>query len=104
MAMALMSINACSGVELGEGFKSALKKGSDFHTDRKNEVYGGLRGGISTGETITFQLAFKPTSSIGVTAKQGRHDPCIVLRAMPVIEAMAWNVLADQMLLSRLDK
>lgn len=104
LAQAFMSINACCGVELGEGFRAATIKGSEFHTKKDSEVYGGLRGGISTGETIQFQLAFKPTSSIGEVAKSGRHDPCIVLRALPVIEAMAWNVLADQILLSRLNK
>jgi chorismate synthase len=102
LASAMLSIGATTGFELGEGFKSASAKGTDFHLD--SDVYGGIRGGISTGDKIDFRIAFKPTSSILDVAKKGRHDPCIVLRAIPVLEAMTWLVLADHILWQRLDK
>lgn len=100
---AFMSINACVGVELGEGFQMASQKGTEVHSQSSSPVYGGIRGGITTGEAIGFRLAFKPTSSIADTAKKGRHDPCVALRALPIIEAMAWNVLADLMLARKLN-
>lgn len=99
-----MMINACSGVELGNGFAMARSKGTEVHTVSKSESYGGIRGGISTGESILFRLAFKPTSSILDIAKKGRHDPCVAIRALAIVEAMSWNVLADQILLSRLNQ
>lgn len=102
MAAAFMSIGATAGVEIGEGFSAAQASGREFHNSRQD--YGGLRGGISTGDPITFRVAFKPTSSRQNIALEGRHDPCIVPRAIPVLEAMAWLVLADQILLSRLDR
>lgn len=119
LAAAFMSIGATTGVELGGGFALAEMKGTEVHRATKNEMslasdksgspevnpaYGGIRGGISTGETITLRIAFKPTSSILDVAKKGRHDPCIVLRAMPVVEAMTYLVLADHVLWSRLDQ
>lgn len=104
LAHGFMSINACNGVELGDGFAMALKKGSEVHSEDASEVYGGIRGGISTGETIKFRLAFKPTSSIADVAKQGRHDPCVALRALPIVKAMSWSILADYSLASRLNK
>lgn len=104
MAHAFMTINACNGVEFGQGFALADQKGSEIHLSESSSVYGGIRGGISTGETISFRLSFKPTSSIGSVAKKGRHDPCVVVRALPIVEAMAWNVLADQLLMKRLNK
>lgn len=104
LAFAFMSINACVGVELGDGFRVATKKGSEWHRSQKNPGYGGIRGGLTTGEDITLRLAFKPTSSLGATAKQGRHDPCILPRAVPVAEAMAWCVFADHLLGQRLDR
>jgi chorismate synthase len=99
-----MTINACTGVELGSGFSMARQKGTEVHNQSDVKVYGGIRGGMSTGEDIVLRLAFKPTSSILSLAQKGRHDPCIVLRALPVVEAMAWAVLADQLLLKRLDR
>lgn len=102
LAAAMMSVGATVGVEFGEGFSSTDKMGSDFH-DRK-QTYGGLRGGISTGDPIQMRIAFKPASTLGKMAKEGRHDPAIVPRAVPVLEAMAWLVLADHLLWRRLDR
>ncbi len=100
-AAAFMSVGAVVGVELGDGFSVAGREGVEFHTHSKG--YGGIRGGMSTGEDIIFQIAMKPTSSVMDVAKQGRHDPCILLRALVVFEAMAWLVLADQILHRRLN-
>lgn len=99
---AFMSLGATAGVELGLGFESAKASGKEFHNSRQD--YGGIRGGLSTGDPITFKVAFKPTSTRKEMATEGRHDPCIVPRAVPVLESMAWLVLADQILLSRLDR
>ena len=106
MAKALMSVGAVVGVELGAGFESAQAEGSVFHSsqDTVTNPYGGIRGGITTGEEILFRIAVKPTSSVLDVAKQGRHDPCILLRALVVFEAMAWLVLADQILMRRLNQ
>ncbi len=103
-ARAFMLINACCGVELGHGFPLADRTGSQVHGEGDSDVYGGIRGGMTTGESIRFQLAFKPTASILDVAKKGRHDPCVAMRALPVVEAMAWNVLADLMLAQRLNR
>lgn len=104
MASAFMAINACNAVEFGAGFAISQLRGTEVHTVANHGVYGGIRGGLTTGEPIRFRLGFKPTSSIAEVAKLGRHDPCVVLRALPVVEAMAWNVLADQILMKRLNK
>jgi chorismate synthase len=103
LASALMSVGAVVGVEVGAGFSCVDQPGTNFHTGDQN-VYGGIRGGISTGETIALSIAVKPTSSILDVSKKGRHDPCIVTRAIPVLEAMVALVLADHLLLSRLDR
>lgn len=102
LAMAMMSVGATNSFEIGEGFAASSSKGTEFHSHTAN--YGGLRGGMSTGETISLRVAFKPTSSVLHVAKRGRHDPCIVLRALPVLEAMAYIVLADHLLWTRLDR
>lgn len=104
LAAAMMSLGAVTGFEMGAGFESANLKGTDFHSKMISENYGGIRGGITTGEDIVFRVAFKPTSSIKDIAKKGRHDPCIVPRAVPVIEAMAWFVLADHWLWAQTDR
>lgn len=102
LSSAFMSIGATVGVELGLGFQAGQASGKEFHNSRQD--YGGIRGGLSTGDPMTFKVAFKPTSTRKDMATQGRHDPCIVPRAVPVLESMAWLVLADQLLLSRLDR
>lgn len=103
LAQAFLSVGATNGFELGLGFESSAVKGTDFHQGSQ-DVYGGIRGGISTGESILLRVSFKPTSSILDVAKKGRHDPCIVTRAIPVLEAMTWLVLADHYLWSRTDR
>jgi chorismate synthase len=124
LAAAMMSINAAKGVEIGSGFAAAALSGEEnadeMRLDNDGEVRflsnhaGGILGGISTGQPVTARVAFKPTSSIltprqsinekgepiEVTTK-GRHDPCVALRAVPVVEAMAALVLADAMLMHR---
>lgn len=108
LADAMMSVGATCGVEFGEGFKNLNLPGSEFHqpveTKPGQEQYGGIRGGITTGETIRVRIGFKPTSSILDVAKQGRHDPCILVRAIPVLEAMVWLTLADHLLWIRTDR
>ena len=104
LASAMMSIGATQGFEIADGFSSTQKTGQDFHQSMKSSSYGGIRGGITTGEEISLKVAFKPTSSIKDTAKKGRHDPCIVPRAVPVVEAMCWLILADHLLWKRLDR
>jgi chorismate synthase len=124
LAAAMMSINASKGVEIGAGFASAALSGEEnadeMRMDNDGEVVflsnnaGGILGGISTGQPVTARVAFKPTSSI-LTPRQsvnevgepievrtkGRHDPCVALRAAPVVEAMAACVLADALLMHR---
>jgi chorismate synthase len=98
LASAMISIGATTGFEFGQGFSNVEMKGSEFHQSQVSKNYGGVRGGITTGEDIILRVAFKPTSSIKDIAKLGRHDPCIVPRAIPVVKAMAWAVLADHYL------
>lgn len=102
-ASALMGINAVNGVSFGEGFLASESAGTDFHKTTETQQYGGIRGGLSTGEDIHLQASIKPTSSILDVAKQGRHDPCLGVRAIPIAEAMLWLVLADHMLWRRTD-
>ena len=104
LAQAMLSLGATTGFELGAGFEGTAMKGTEFHNKMISENYGGIRGGITTGEDIIFRVGFKPTSSIKDVAKKGRHDPCIIPRAIPVIEAICWHLLADHWLWSRTDK
>jgi chorismate synthase len=99
LADAVMSVGAVTGVSYGAGFAAAEMRGSEYVRDPKN--FGGILGGISTGDDIVLQVSVKPPSSIGKTAKEGRHDPCIVPRVIPVLEAMVALVLADCWLLQR---
>jgi chorismate synthase len=101
---AYLSVGATAGAEFGAGFSSTDKEGTQFHRGETVEQYGGIRGGLATGELISARVAFKPTSTVMDAAKKGRHDPCIVPRAIPVLEAMTWLVLADHLLWSRLDR
>jgi chorismate synthase len=124
LAAAMMSINAVKGVEIGAGFEAAeltgeenadqMRLGEDGRPVFLSNKAGGVLGGISTGQPVTARVAFKPTSSI-LTPRQtvtrdgqetdlrtkGRHDPCVALRGVPVVEAMAACVLADAMLRHR---
>ena len=104
LAAAAMSIGATTAFEFGDGFSAAEKKGTEFHNSMRSNSYGGIRGGLTTGEPLNFSVGFKPTSSIKDIAKTGRHDPCIVTRAVPVVEAMVWLLIADHLLWSRLDR
>lgn len=116
LAHAMLSINAVKGFEVGDGFASTYKKGSE-HNDSIREGAasnhdGGIQGGISNGKDIVFNVAFKPVSTISksqtTTNKdgehvdfnaEGRHDPCVLPRAVPIVEAMAALVLIDALLL-----
>ncbi len=93
LSYAIMSVGAVTGFSYGRGFGTAFMRGSEYVSDHKN--FGGILGGISTGEDIVLQASIKPASSIGQVAKEGRHDPCIVPRVIPVLEAMVALVLAD---------
>ena len=120
LAGALMSINAAKGVEIGDGFAAARSRGEDNADPmRAGPTFlanhaGGILGGISTGQPVVARVAFKPTSSIRTPVQtidrdgqeteistRGRHDPCVGIRAVPVVEAMMALVLADQKLLHR---
>ncbi|MBO9667258.1 MAG: chorismate synthase [Bdellovibrio sp.] len=103
LAQAFLSVGATNGFELGLGFESAGVQGTEFHGGNQ-APYGGIRGGMSTGEDILLRISFKPTSSILDVAKKGRHDPCIVTRAIPVLESMTWLVLADHYLWAKTDR
>lgn len=104
LASALMGLNASCGVEVGGGFELAKKRGSEVHTTSDSPEYGGIRGGITTGDPIYCRLAVKPTASILDTAKKGRHDPCVAIRALPIVEALAWSIIADNILMQRLSR
>ena len=96
LAQGMMSIPACVGFSLGSGFELAFLPGSQVSQDKKH--FGGIEGGISNGEEIILNLAFKAPSTVGEKAKEGRHDPCILPRVVPVVEAMARIILADHYL------
>ncbi|MBA2403717.1 MAG: chorismate synthase [Bdellovibrionales bacterium] len=96
LAKAMLSLPACTGFGLGEGFGFAQLLGSEV--SGQSHFFGGMEGGISNGEAIHFKLAFKAPSTIGEKAKAGRHDPCVLPRVIPVVEAMAKLVLADHFL------
>ncbi|MBT7484462.1 chorismate synthase [Candidatus Peregrinibacteria bacterium] len=90
LAKAMLSINAVMGFEYGPGFDVVNLKGSE-----NNEIEIGIYGGITNGKPITLRIALKPTASIKI---EGRHDPCLAPRAVPVIEAMIWLTIADHYL------
>ena len=126
LGKAMLSINAVKGFEYGSGFEGVKMRGSE-HNDAffqeagkvktKTNHSGGIQGGISNGEDIYFNVAFKPVATIMQDQKtvnesgetvtvsgKGRHDPCVVPRAVPIVEAMAALVLADYLLISRTNK
>ncbi|KAG1666898.1 hypothetical protein FOA52_013532 [Chlamydomonas sp. UWO 241] len=121
LAKAMLSLPATKGFEIGSGFSGSAMKGSEhndpFYMSEEGEVRtssnrsGGIQGGISNGEDIVIKIAFKPTSTIGINQKtvdregndtelraRGRHDPCVVPRAVPMVESMVAIVLVDQLL------
>lgn len=100
LSAALFSIGATQGVLLGE--TNVHLKGTEFH--RLEAPYGGIQGGLSTGEDMDLQILMKPTSSILDVAKSGRHDPCILPRALVVVESMINLVLIDHALLTKTDR
>ena len=123
LSKAMLSINAVKGFEYGSGFKGTQMKWSEhndlFNSDGTTQTNrsGGIQVGISNGMDIYFNVAFKPVATImqnqqtinsqGVKVEmqgKGRHDPCVVPRAVPIVEAMAALVLADFMLLKRTNK
>jgi len=120
LAKAMLSLPATKGFEIGSGFTAAKMKGSE-HNDpfeirdgsvrTKSNRSGGVQGGISNGEDLIFRVAFKPTATIArqqgtvtknkteiMLAARGRHDPCVLPRAVPMVEAMALLVLCDHAL------
>lgn len=126
LGKAMLGINAVKGFEYGSGFEGVKLKGSE-HNDEfltegdkirtKSNHSGGIQGGISNGEDIYFNVAFKPVATImqdqqsvdqsgnEVTVSgKGRHDPCVVPRAVPIVEAMAALVIADFYLIQRTNK
>ncbi|GAB4185339.1 MAG: chorismate synthase [Simkaniaceae bacterium] len=125
LAKAMLSIPATKGFEMGTGFSAAKKKGSEnndaFDVDKNGRIItktnnaGGTLGGISSGMPLHFRVAFKPTSSITIEQETvdihgnrqmfkipegSRHDPCVTIRAVPIVEAMTALVLADAVLLN----
>ncbi|MCI5982874.1 MAG: chorismate synthase [Bacteroidales bacterium] len=123
LAHAMLSIGAVKGFEYGSGFAGSQMRGSEhndtFYMDgnrvrTRTNNSGGIQGGISNGEDIYFRVAFKPTATIlmeqetvnslgqeVMTTVKGRHDPCVVPRAVPIVEAMAAMVMVDALLLGK---
>ena len=119
LAQALMSINAVKGVEIGDGFECVTAKGTEFRDEITPEGFlsnhaGGILGGISSGQEVVARIALKPTSSLRLAGRsintegeaievvtQGRHDPCVGIRATPIAEAMMAIVIMDHFLRQR---
>lgn len=126
LGKAMLSINAVKGFEYGSGFAGVELRGSqhndEFYKDgdrirTKTNLSGGVQGGISNGEDIYFNVAFKPVATIMqdqtsvdksgnevVISGKGRHDPCVVPRAVPIVESMAALVMADMMLRAKISR
>ncbi|WP_106829636.1 chorismate synthase [Parabacteroides pacaensis] len=120
---AMLSINAVKGFEYGDGFSSTLYRGSERndrfyndngHINTRTNYSGGIQGGISNGQDIYFRVAFKPVATVlmeqqtvntdgedTVLKARGRHDPCVLPRAVPIVEAMTAMVLLDYWLLQK---
>jgi chorismate synthase len=123
LGAAMLSINAVKGFEYGEGFAGVTARGSEQNDvflppyDTATNHSGGVQGGISNGQDIYFRVAFKPVATLlkeqktvdlegnptTLTAK-GRHDPCVLPRAVPIVEAMAAMTILDHFLLSKVQK
>jgi chorismate synthase len=123
---AMLSINAVKGFEYGEGFAGVAQRGSEQNdifynnngsVDTRTNHSGGIQGGISNGQDIYFRVAFKPVATLlmeqptvdihgqdTLVKARGRHDPCVVPRAVPVVEAMAAMTLLDYALINRAAK
>jgi chorismate synthase len=119
LASAMMSINAAKGVEIGAGFASVSQKGTEHRDEMTSGGFlsnhaGGILGGISSGQDVIVSTAFKPTSSLRIPCRgidiegreveivtKGRHDPCVGIRATPIVEAMMALVLMDHVLRHR---
>jgi chorismate synthase len=119
LASAMMSINAAKGVEIGAGFDSVAQKGTEHRDEITAAGFlsnhaGGILGGISSGQDLIVSTAFKPTSSLRIPCRgidvdgnevevvtKGRHDPCVGIRATPIVEAMMALVLMDHVLRHR---
>ncbi len=126
LGKAMLSINAVKGFEYGSGFEGVQLRGSqhndEFYVDEgrirtKTNHSGGIQGGISNGEDIYFNVAFKPVATImqdqhtvdkdgndAIVSGKGRHDPCVVPRAVPIVEAMAALVLVDFLLRAKVNQ
>ena len=126
LGKAMLSINACKGFEYGSGFEGVALKGNEHNDIFKNHGgqivtttnhSGGIQGGISNGMDVYFKVAFKPVATImhdqssidnmgneAIVSGKGRHDPCVLPRAVPIVEAMAALVIADFLLRNRLSK
>jgi chorismate synthase len=127
LGKAMLSINAVKGFEYGSGFEGVELLGSQhndaFYTDGDGKVKtktnhsGGIQGGISNGEDIYFRVAFKPVATIMIdqdsvnaageavtVSGKGRHDPCVLPRAVPIVDAMSALVLVDSMLMARVNR
>jgi chorismate synthase len=126
LGKAMLSINAVKGFEYGSGFEGVKLNGSAHNDEFVNEKgqiktrtnhSGGIQGGISNGQDIYFNVAFKPVATIMqdqdsvnekgekvIVSGKGRHDPCVVPRAVPIVEAMAALVIADYYLLNQITK
>ncbi len=125
LGKAMLSINAVKGFEIGSGFDSIIHKGSELNDEfdtkdgivtTKTNHSGGIQGGISNGMPIYFNVAFKPVASIKKEQStvntenqktkitiEGRHDPCVVPRAVPIVESMAALVILDYLLLNKIN-
>lgn len=120
LAQAMMSINAVKGFEYGDGFSAIAKTGSQmndqFNSDgtTQSNHSGGIQGGVSNGMDIYFKVAFKPVATLMTTQTtltesgkmtemqgKGRHDPCVVPRAVPIVESLAAMVMADMVMLQK---
>jgi chorismate synthase len=124
LAHAMLSIPASKGFEIGSGFDGTRMKGSE-HNDvfvRKGDRLGtrtnnsgGVQGGITNGEPVVFRVAFKPVATIGIEQQtadfegnptvlkaRGRHDPCVLPRAVPIVESMAALAIGDMLLLQKM--